>query len=120
MVSNTISLLLGVAIVIVAVNSCDSLLRMPNLFLQSPSATKYRLVGLIKNSFCFLKSMYSSHRLITRRRRRSCPSSIAYLYPHKTIEDYTCAEKAGVELSIRWTGYHTLEKQDEKCHISSG
>ena len=116
MVSNTISLLLGVAIVIVAVNSCDSLLRMPNLFLQSPSATKYRLVGLIKNSFCFLKSMYSSHRLITRRRRRSCPSSTAYLYPHKTIEDYTCAEKAGVELSIRWTGYHTLEKGWEMPH----
>ena len=51
----------------------------------------YRLVGLIKNSFCFLKSMYSFHRWITRR-RTPCPSFTAYLYPHKTIED-------GVELA---------------------
>ena len=119
MVSNTISLLLGVAIVIVAANSCDSLLRMPNLFLRSPSATKYRLVGLIKNSFCFLKSMYSSHRLITRR-RKSCPSSTAYLYPHKTIEIALVQRKLVLSWLVRWTGYHKLEKQDEKCHISSG
>ena len=50
MVSNTISSLLGVAIVIVAANSCDSILRMANLFLKPLSATKYRLVDLIRNT----------------------------------------------------------------------
>ena len=62
MISNTISSLLGVAIVIVAANSCDSILRMPGLFLQPSSANKYRLVGFKKYSFWFLKSMYSYHR----------------------------------------------------------
>ena len=97
MISNTISSLLGVAIVTVAANSCDSILRMPGLFLQPSSANKYRLVGFKKYSFWFLKSMYSYHRWITRR-RRPCPSFIAYLYTDKTIEDCTGAEEAGVEV----------------------
>ena len=58
----------------------------------------YRMVGLIKTSFCFLKSMYSYHRSITRR-RRSCPCFTAYLYPHKTIEDCNGTEEVGVELA---------------------
>ena len=112
MVSNTISSLLGVAIVIVAANSCDSLLRLECLayFQRPPSATKYRLVSLIKKkySFCFLKSMYSFHRWITRR-RRSCSSFTAYLCAHKKIKDCTGAEEAGVELTnkvdmISYTG----------------
>ena len=60
----------------------------------------YRLVGLIKKySFCFLKSMYSFHRWITR--RRSCPSFTTYLYADKTIEDCTGADEAGVELASK-------------------
>ena len=56
---------------------------------------------LIKRySLCFLKSVYSFHRWITRR-RRSCPSFTAYLYAHKTIEHCTGAEKAGVELASK-------------------
>ena len=106
MVSNTNSSLLvaGVAIVIVAANSCDSLIRLECLtyFLKPPSATKYRPVGSIKKySFCFLKSMYSFHRWITRRRKRSCPSFTAYVYVHKTIEDCAGAEEAGVELASK-------------------
>ena len=44
--------------------------------------------------------MYSFQRRITRR-RRSCPSFTAYLYAHKTIEDCTGAEEAGVELASK-------------------
>ena len=44
-----------------------------------------RLVGLIKKySFCFLKSMYSFHGWITRR-RRFCPSFTAY-FSNSTYE----------------------------------
>ena len=53
-----------------------------------------------KYSFCFLKSMYSFHRWITRT-RRSCPSFTAYLYVHKTIQDCTFAEKTGFELASK-------------------
>ena len=54
-----------------------------------------------KHSFHFLKSIYSFHRRITRRRRRSCPSFTAYLYAYKTIEDCTGAEEAGIELASK-------------------
>ena len=44
--------------------------------------------------------MYSFHRRITRI-RDSCPSLTAYLYAHKTIEEWTGAEEAGVELASK-------------------
>ena len=52
--------------------------------------------------------MYSLHRWSTII-RQSCPSLTDYLYAHKTIEDRTGAEEAGVELAskvdrIKYTG----------------
>ena len=44
--------------------------------------------------------MYSFHREITRT-RESWPSLTAYLYAHKTTEDCTGAEEAGVELASK-------------------